>query len=188
MYRNIIVLYDKSLNSAISPSYYHKYKRIPNVGRESYTFLYHIVHNYNRLANVTVFSQASAPTKGYEGHRKGGGHLMQNVSFHDYVLNPEGMFIFTVAIWIPSTAHIIRKGYTSSADDNNKIGGRFSLAKTNPFLPYPSCFDISTEKSLKFEFPINMITNIANRCFKDGAPYGNLQPILDHYIVIFNFY
>jgi len=34
---------------------------IPNVGRESHTYLYHIIENYDNLANVTVFLPGSAP-------------------------------------------------------------------------------------------------------------------------------
>ena len=30
---------------------------LPNIGRESHTFLHHIVHNYHNLADVTLFSQ-----------------------------------------------------------------------------------------------------------------------------------
>jgi hypothetical protein len=31
--------------------------KLPNIGRESHTYLYHIVHRYNQLADYTVFSQ-----------------------------------------------------------------------------------------------------------------------------------
>jgi hypothetical protein len=57
---------------------------LPNVGRESHTILWHIVTNYDRLANLTVFSQGSAPTHGYG--RKGaaagdrGGHLLSGTN------------------------------------------------------------------------------------------------------------
>merc|ERR1719463_1003814 len=40
---------------------------LPNVGRESQTYLHHIVNNYDDLADWTVFSQAVAPTWGYHG-------------------------------------------------------------------------------------------------------------------------
>lgn len=55
---------------------------LPNVGRESHTYLHHLVTRYDSLANWTVFSQAEAPTLG------GGtaGHMMDGVTFHDYVL------------------------------------------------------------------------------------------------------
>ena len=45
------IIYDKSND----PLYYSV--RLPNIGREAHTFLYHIVTNYNKLADVTVFLQ-----------------------------------------------------------------------------------------------------------------------------------
>jgi len=58
---------------------------LPNVGRESHTFLHHIVSNYDNLANWTVFTQANPPSFGYKGHRAGGGHLAAGVVFADYL-------------------------------------------------------------------------------------------------------
>merc|ERR1719421_935351 len=44
---------------------------LPNVGRESHTYLHHIVDNYENLAPWTVFTQAGEPSFGYKGHRSG---------------------------------------------------------------------------------------------------------------------
>ena len=119
MYSSIRTIYDKSDNSSgsasasarlLPASTAGKVVRLPNLGRESYTYLRHIVDNYDTLASVTVFSQASEPTHGYIGHRKGGGHLMSNSSFHDFVLSPTGHFVFTGAVWLPSLAHLLRSG------------------------------------------------------------------------------
>jgi len=64
--------------------------QLPNVGRESHTYLHHIVEHYDSLASWTVFSQAEAPTVGYGSHEDssflGAGHMLDGVSFHDYVL------------------------------------------------------------------------------------------------------
>lgn len=38
---------------------YDKDNDIPNIGRESHTFLYHICLNYHSLADVTVFTQGN---------------------------------------------------------------------------------------------------------------------------------
>ena len=72
-------VYDKSNSS--SPGSV----RLPNVGRESHTYLHHIVSRYDDLADWTVFSQASPPSFGYKGHRSGGGHLSEGVTFADYL-------------------------------------------------------------------------------------------------------
>jgi hypothetical protein len=37
---------------------YKKVVTLPNVGRESHTYLHHIIQNYNTLAPVTIFTQA----------------------------------------------------------------------------------------------------------------------------------
>ena len=133
IYKNIVTVYDKSEIPLplYRSSIYNKYITLNNIGREAHSYLYHIVNNYDKLADVTVFSQGSEPTKGYRGHRLGGGHLLQNISFHDYVLQPEGLFIFTGAIFIPTSAHIMRKGYTSCADNEaHRIGPRFGTSNS----------------------------------------------------------
>lgn len=58
-YQNVI--YNKSDNSNFSKS--DKTRDIislPNVGRCDHTYLYHIIHNYDNLANITVFLPGSA--------------------------------------------------------------------------------------------------------------------------------
>lgn len=111
MYSSLRTVYDKSGDTgSLATGTAGKVVKLPNLGRESHTYLQHIVRNYDNLATVTVFSQASQPTHGYMGHRKGGGHLIANSSFHDFVLNPTGHFIFSGAIWLPSLAHLLRSG------------------------------------------------------------------------------
>ena len=66
---------------------------LPNVGRESQTFLHHIVTNYDQLADWTVFTQANAPSFGYRGHRSGGGHLAAGVRFDDYLQGNSSSFV-----------------------------------------------------------------------------------------------
>lgn len=111
MYSTIRTVYDKSKNSTLPSSTAGKVVSISNLGRESYTYLWHIVNNYDKLAAVTVFSQGSAPFHGYSGHRKGGGHLLENSTFHDFVLSATGHFIFTGAVWLPTLAHLLRSGW-----------------------------------------------------------------------------
>jgi hypothetical protein len=111
MYASIRTVYEKSdeLNvlKVRTPG---NVVRLANLGRESHTYLTHIVNNYGTLAELTVFSQGSAPGHGYDGHRKGGGHVLANSTFHDFVLNERGHFIFTGAIWLRTLAHLLRTG------------------------------------------------------------------------------
>jgi hypothetical protein len=72
--------------------------RLPNVGRESHTYLHHIVSHYDSLANWTVFTHGGSPSFGYHGHRRGGGHLNHGVSFSDYLVpQPHSLFVDTAA-------------------------------------------------------------------------------------------
>ena len=84
---------------------------LPNVGRESHTYLYHIISNYNQLADRTVFVQGGQPSFGYSGTGKGG-HLYSNYYFDDYIYghgDPE--LIVTSAVSTDLEKLYIRKGY-----------------------------------------------------------------------------
>ncbi|XP_038053542.1 uncharacterized protein LOC119725991 [Patiria miniata] len=39
----------------------YKLEKLPNVGREAHTYLYHIIQNYDKLASITVFLQGTDP-------------------------------------------------------------------------------------------------------------------------------
>lgn len=108
----VFTVYTKTNNSEKAPP---GAIPLPNVGRESHTYLNHIVMRYDTLAEWTVFSQAEAPTFGYHGHRLGGGHLAGAWSFDDYLtkhLAEDGsLFVFTEAVHMPSLRHISRADY-----------------------------------------------------------------------------
>lgn len=44
---------------AFLKNYNYEIIKLPNVGREAHTYLYHIINNYNNLANVTIFLPGS---------------------------------------------------------------------------------------------------------------------------------
>jgi len=55
-----IIIYNKGINDNYeNTSNIIKTVKLPNIGRESHTYLYHIIENYDNLANVTVFLQGS---------------------------------------------------------------------------------------------------------------------------------
>ena len=114
MYQDVRIIYDKSgrteqelpantTRGLVVP--------LPNIGRESHTILWHIVANYNSLANLTVFSQGAPPTAGYgrKGAASGdrGGHLLEGSTFHDFVLTTadEGHFVFTATLFMPTLSY-----------------------------------------------------------------------------------
>lgn len=49
-------IYNKS-DEPFEVSKPYTYKSLPNIGREAHTFLHHIVHNYDNLAEETLFLQ-----------------------------------------------------------------------------------------------------------------------------------
>lgn len=51
-----VVVYNKGKDDLNLPGNCQVIK-LPNIGRESHTYLYHIVHNYNQLAERTLFLQ-----------------------------------------------------------------------------------------------------------------------------------
>ena len=157
-YSNISIIYSKSrFNNRKFRNIIH----LPNTGRESHTYLYHIVKNYHNLSDITVFTQGSAPTRGYVGHRQGGGHLLGNSSFHDFITSSSGHFVFTDWMWLRSAAHSIRKGY-----NYGDVPREDSLKKC------PESPDINFESNLlpsrnhKF-----IIHHISKLCIRDNLTY-----------------
>ena len=49
-------VYHKGSSSSAS-TLFARWNKLPNVGREGHTYLYHIINNYNNLADVTFFLQ-----------------------------------------------------------------------------------------------------------------------------------
>jgi hypothetical protein len=54
--KDVAIVYNKGNDD--SPFCFETIK-LPNVGRESHTYLYHIINNYNNLANTTMFIQGN---------------------------------------------------------------------------------------------------------------------------------
>jgi hypothetical protein len=53
-----IFIYTKGAEHPVSPLPYIE-KKLPNIGRCDHTYLYHIVHNYDDMATVTIFTTGS---------------------------------------------------------------------------------------------------------------------------------
>lgn len=46
------------------------YTKLPNVGRCDHTYIYHIIHNYNKLGDVTIFTKGSTICPGRHGYHE----------------------------------------------------------------------------------------------------------------------
>jgi hypothetical protein len=53
------IVYNKGNNENFNKTNIKQIINIQNVGRESHTYLYHIIHNYEKLANIMVFFPGS---------------------------------------------------------------------------------------------------------------------------------
>ena len=141
---------------------------IPNVGRESYVYLKHIVEFYDNLADLTIFTHGEAPTSGYAGHRKGGGHVPVGFTFHDYVLaDPDvGLFLASSMARLPTMCHYLchlaRKNYI------------YTDARV--------CPSISCAAHMKFEFPDWLQNHIISLCRAQNATACAPNLFWDEYI------
>jgi len=92
-------------------------KTLPNLGRESYAYLYHMINHYDdkSRARKTVFSQCNAPTPGYHHVSHSGGHLTPDSDFfYDYMspfAPPRAVPTYWRSVYGKSMA--IRKDYQS---------------------------------------------------------------------------
>ena len=55
-----IIIYNKGLDDIKTILPNATIIKLPNIGRESHTYLYHILHNYNNLADKTIFCQGDS--------------------------------------------------------------------------------------------------------------------------------
>lgn len=56
-FKDITIIYNKGINNINMDRF--ETIRLPNIGRESHTYLYHIINNYENLADKTIFLQGS---------------------------------------------------------------------------------------------------------------------------------
>ena len=103
-YAHLTTIYDKGKsNLSEMTAWGAKTVTLPNVGRESHTYLYHIVHNWDKLADWTVFFQGGKPTWGYNQPKKErlrylaqgletGGHLCSGVTIDHYLQNRNPLY------------------------------------------------------------------------------------------------
>lgn len=56
-FKDITIIYNKGINNINMDRF--ETIRLPNIGRESHTYLYHIINNYDNLADKTIFLQGS---------------------------------------------------------------------------------------------------------------------------------
>lgn len=104
-YKSIVTIYNKGND------YIENAINLPNVGRESHTYLSHIIQNYDKLAEKTVFFQGAGPSFGYRNNSDGG-HMISNLRFEDYLSRTEDLFyVLTSRIKSDLSQISVRNGY-----------------------------------------------------------------------------
>ena len=95
-----------------------------NVGNEAHTWAYHVAHNYDTLAERTVFMHGRRPSCGFfmADHREAmhgmaPGHLLANVSVFSYLLPSDGTFLpMTMRLDSKLTMGSLRAGFADLHD------------------------------------------------------------------------
>jgi len=149
--------------------------RLENFGREGHTYLSHIVHNYDKLAKWTVFSQGGEPTIGYKGQNQGGGHMLDGATFSDYlvhphradVVDPEAFFLMTSKLHLPTLHHALRSSY-KVAD----IHGVPKPMSVPPMCPVRKVLDNVTDVWGPYEDMPLLRHFVSNKCGVEEAVVG----------------
>lgn len=109
--------------------------RIPNVGRESHTYLYHIIQNYDSLPERIVFVQGRCPSFGYE-HPSKGGHLYSNYYFDDYIRSQQDIELIITSCVTRDLHYLhVRKGYDKYQNIRRPISRMPTNTKIDHWLP-----------------------------------------------------
>ena len=75
-----ITIYNKGLDNIEISDIKYNIIKLPNIGRESHTYLYHIINNYDNLAHKTIFCQGDSIF-----HSPGFLDLLKNVKLFEHV-------------------------------------------------------------------------------------------------------
>ena len=65
-----VICYNKGTNKNIKINNLKSMVYLQNIGRESHTYLYHIIQNYEKLSNITIFVMGSMSDTTYKKNEK----------------------------------------------------------------------------------------------------------------------
>jgi len=115
-------------------------KKLPNVGVCDHTYLYHIVHSYNDLADITVFVPASADLY----HKKSRLERVVRLALD----GEPALFGYNVSKLRDHQYNFNLTAYEVTDPDNKELGESYTLAPANPrpfglwmdtYLPGSTC-------------------------------------------------
>lgn len=130
---DISVVYNKGNILHVPSNIFKQIVNVPNVGRESHTYLYHIIKNYDNLAKITVFTQGNIID-----------HLPKDLKPLEYITN----------LVTSATIH----GYSSNAYCHN-VGITSAYYDLKMSDKWPHLLD----SGFKFGEWLNVIVKMANK-------------------------
>lgn len=129
-----VIIYNKGINNNFYKPNQHKIIKLKNIGRTSHTILYHIIKNYNNLAELTVFLHGSSNnTRKYNNVKK----LMKLVT-------KSNKSVFFSQVYYDSIQTQLYDfkidEYASSDKDNYNLNNETTLVKSN-IRPFGKWYD-----------------------------------------------
>jgi hypothetical protein len=133
------VVYNKGSNDEYVVNNLKVNYKIQNVGRESHTYLYHIINNYDNLAEITIFLPGSVNTNAYNKWKRA------NMLMNSLESNNNTTFIGARHKCVRDDLYNFKMdNYNSTNSNNNKINPetKLMLSRIRPFgLWYDSLFE-----------------------------------------------
>ena len=174
-----ITIYNKG-NKIPEHSFENIYE-IKNVGRESQTWLYHIVNNYNKLDDINIFLQGRIDDLGCMAFTNPNLYL-ENIDKYGFVASRYGLL--TPFHWKYNVGIEKDKRYKKSWERNEISKSRYGFRKFSkmlfPKIPifvatsYGGCFAVRKELILKYE--LDFYSELLEILSKDK------NPIEGHYL------
>ena len=146
---NIFAYYKGGQQPKIPKRFHSTSVPLPNEGRESHTFLYHVIHNYNHLADYTYFTLASVdPT---EFKRQNFNHVIAGLKEIAAGLDTDTIVCRSIA---NERAGFRIGGWEGATEANGKATG-FTNADVYPFGTWYKTFvnDTAHEVNGPFDHP-----------------------------------
>ena len=114
-YAEMCVVYNKG--EPLKNNFGYKIRHLKNVGRESHTYLSHIVYNWDSLNEYTMFLQG-----GHIGHGQEKPHMFEGIDVDDYINIENDVVMFLSACQNRKThTHWLREGYQGEPEWYGKI-------------------------------------------------------------------
>tara|TARA_Y100000389_G_C17471116_1_gene531039 strand:+ start:4711 stop:6876 length:2166 start_codon:yes stop_codon:yes gene_type:complete len=114
-YASMCIVYNKG--EPLKNNFGLKIRQLTNVGRESHTYLSHIIYNWDTLNDYTVFLQG-----GDIGHGQEQPHMFNGLSIDDYIKAKDDLFLLVSGCQATDTTkHWIREGYQGEPEWFGKV-------------------------------------------------------------------